>query len=180
MRFRRFQDLQDGSDQLLYLSLRPWQPLRLHGRPRVSTPSMQQEQRPSPQSQSIITSNSLFSLTLTVSIRDRTRKRSPPGSQKCQTLPSCPRSRQTIESRSSLSVRSIHPCRSSPPEVLKGKSSCLHHGCFVFMFCLKGEKKRSVEKRPFTSLIREVSATRSRVFICEFYRLRFIYDKLYC
>ncbi|KAK5857732.1 hypothetical protein PBY51_010957 [Eleginops maclovinus] len=73
-------------------------------------PSMQQEQQPSPQSQSIITSNSLFSLTLTrrLSIRDWTRKKSPPGSkmENAALLPQV----QTDNAARSLSAPLAHLC----------------------------------------------------------------------
>lgn len=152
-RFRQFCDLQDGSD--LFLSC-PWQ-LSASGSiawtsARLQKPSMQQEQQPSPQYQSIITSNSLslFFLshvhTQTVSIRDWTRKKSSSvqNEKGCPTAPGPGRQWRDVFSlvMKFLSVRYIYLSLSNASRGFKGKV-VVFTPWMLCIFLSKGEKRCS-------------------------------------
>lgn len=154
-------------------------------------PSMQQEQQPSPRYQSVVylaiahPFSPAFTLTAgcinqgldweeVVPAVQNENKGCPPASRSRQTTERHRRSRHSSHS-------SLCPLRSpvlvpARPHGLKGKSSCLHRGCFV-CFCQR-ERRRQPDvpwdTRSFLGSLCKVDQ-----FICEFYGLKCIYDKLY-
>lgn len=138
--------------------------------------------------QSIITSNSLpLFLCLSLSVTHRLnqsgtgpgRSLSPLSKNEKGCITAAGPDRQTeTPAVSSLNHSSVYLSLSTPPEVLKGKvavftSRMLH----VFFVKRREEKQRNLGPLLFSEKSLQDG---SRVFICEFYRLKFIYDKLCC
>lgn len=148
-------------------------------RTSLKKPSMQQEQQPQYQSvNQIIISNSFFFLL---------QKEGVTGVPNDKGCPTAPQSRQTMERR----LQFCHGVKVSVFSIdlfvsrgFKGKVAVFTSWMLCMFFCFyvkgRGEVCHSVMYWGATSLLWKASARWSKLFICEFYRLKFIYDKLYC